>query len=105
MRATEIIRSILDIVDSINSGDSDETGCGCNSDDSAVIVAANDDDELRRFRQILGLAANNNDQYANTPDERISSIDSVTDAAGGGVNGPKHSADIRGEHGRLYGGN
>jgi hypothetical protein len=29
-------------------------------------------------------------------------IDSVTKNAGGGVNGPKHPADIRGEHPSMY---
>ena len=34
-------------------------------------------------------------QYSNTPEEKYADIDAVTDHAGGGVNGPKHPADLR----------
>ena len=34
-------------------------------------------------------------QYSNTPEEKYADIDSVTVDAGGGVNGPKHPADLR----------
>ncbi len=107
MRATEVIRGLLDIIDGIDNAQQPESDCGCGSDHSepTVMVAANDDDELRRFKQILGLIGSDSNSYANTPDERVSDIDSVTVDAGGGVNGPKHPADIRGEHPRLFGGN
>ena len=108
MRATEVIRGLLDIIDSIEDVEAEESSCGCGGadhDDATIMVAANDDDELRRFKQILGLVSGEGETYANTPDERISDIDSVTVDAGGGVNGPKHPADIRGEHPRLFGGN
>ncbi len=105
MRATEFIRGILDLIDTVDSADS---SCGCEDHDNheqSVMVASNDTDELRRFKQILGLTDNQQEQYANSPDERITDVDSVTVDAGGGINAPKHPADIRGEHGRLYGGN
>lgn len=106
MRATEIIRNLLDIIDDIDSDVTNTNSCGCDdASGDSIILASNDDDELRRFKQILGLIDNNPDDYANSPDERITDVDSVTVAAGGGVNGPKHPADIRGEHGRLYGDN
>lgn len=34
-------------------------------------------------------------EYSNTPEEKYADIDAVTDHAGGGVNGPKHPADLR----------
>ena len=34
-------------------------------------------------------------EYSNTPEEKYADIDSVTVDAGGGVNGPKHPADLR----------
>jgi hypothetical protein len=108
MRATEFIRSILDLIDTVDSVDCADSSCGCEDRDNrkqSVMVASNNDDEMRRFKQILGLTDNEQEQYANSPDERITDVDSVTSAAGGGVNGPKHPADIRGEHGRLHGGN
>ena len=38
----------------------------------------------------------------NKPKEQYASIDAVTVAAGGGMNGPKHPSDIRGEHPSMY---
>lgn len=105
MRATDIIRNLLDTIDNIESADNTTSSCGCDDHDDTIMVASNDDDELRRFKQILGLVDSDLADYANSPDERITDVDSVTVAAGGGVNGPKHPADIRGEHGRLYGDN
>ena len=111
MRATEIIRGLLDLIDGVEAAQQPDSecscggDCGCGNDDPTVMAVATTDDELRRFKQILGLQDTNNDEYANSPDERIAPVGSVTVDAGGGVNGPKHPADIRGEHGRLYGGN
>lgn len=112
MKTTDIIRGILDLIDGVENSDHHESdcgcggSCGCGDNDNTVMAVATTDDELRRFKQILGLVDDNApEQYSNSPDERITSIDSVTVDAGGGVNGPKHTDDIRGEHGRLYGGN
>jgi len=62
-------------------------------------------DDIRRFRQIVDLATTQDAQYSNTPREEYADIASVTSAAGGGVNGPKHPADIRGNSTRVYGDN
>jgi hypothetical protein len=59
-------------------------------------------DDIRRFRQIVDLADKQQTEYSNTPKEEYASIESVTTAAGGGMNGAKHPADIRGEHPSLY---
>ena len=112
MRATEIIRGLLDLIDGVDSAQQPTSdcgcggSCGCGEDDHTVMAVATTDDEIRRFKQILGLTDDNEpEQYSNSPDERVAPVGSVTVDAGGGVNGPKHTADIRGEHGRLYGGN
>lgn len=85
MRPTDFIRQLLDMIDQIEAAqtstaveisiDDEESSCGCDA------------------------------EYANEPDEHYSDVSAVTTLAGGGLNGPKHPADIRGEHGRLYGGN
>jgi hypothetical protein len=59
-------------------------------------------DDIRRFRQIVDLANTQQTEYPNTPKEEYASIESVTTAAGGGMQAPKHPADIRGEHPSLY---
>lgn len=106
MRATEIIRGLLDLIDGVEDAQQPANDCGCNDDDHTVMAVATTDDEIRRFKQILGLVDDNQpEQYSNSPDERVAPVGSVTVDAGGGVNGPKHTADIRGEHGRLYGDN
>jgi hypothetical protein len=110
MRATEIIRGLLDLIDGVDAAQQPDNSCGsecgCSDDDHTVMAVATTDDELRRFKQILGLVDDNQpEQYSNSPDEKVAPMGSVTVDAGGGVNGPKHPADIRGEHGRLYGGN
>ena len=60
-------------------------------------------DDIRRFRQIVDLADSGEPtEYTNTPKEEYAAMDSVTTAAGGGMQAPKHLADIRGEHPSLY---
>ena len=44
---------------------------------------------------ICSLLNDPNRGYDNSPDEHVSPVSAVTVHAGGGVNGPKHSADIR----------
>ena len=66
-------------------------------------------DDIRRFKQIVDLAASGEPtEYSNTPREEYAAMNSVTTAAGGGMQAPKHPADIRGEQpsiypGRVYG--
>jgi hypothetical protein len=63
-------------------------------------------DDIRRFKQIVDLADSGEPtEYTNTPKEEYAAIDSVTTAAGGGANTPKHIKDIRGNSFRIYGDN
>jgi len=60
-------------------------------------------DDIRRFKQIVDLAASGKPtEYSNTPREEYAGIEAVTTAAGGGMQTPKHPADIRGEHPSIY---
>jgi len=101
MRATDIIRQVLNMIDSIDTN----MAQGKEEPVISVEIEAGTDDELARMKQIAGLLGPGETQYSNQPQERIAGIESVTTDAGGGVNGPKHPADIRGEHPRLYGDN
>lgn len=86
MRATDVVRQVLDLLDAID-GDHDVRA------DVSVQQNAEPDG---RFRQILALLNQNSfGEYANTPNEIVSDVDSVTTLAGGGVNGPKDAKDIR----------
>lgn len=103
MRATEIIRGVLDLIDQVEQNETQP---------EPVIIAAKAeiepgnplDDNVRRFKQIVDLVSNDRDpaEFANTPDEAVADIDSVTVDAGGGWMKPKHPADIRGEHPSMF---
>jgi hypothetical protein len=90
MRVQDIIRNILNFID---------------GEDQAPIepefvlkpdhkVTAGDD--INRFRQIVDLADSpTRHRFVNEPCPAYADLDSVTIHAGGGMNGPKHPADIR----------
>lgn len=52
-------------------------------------------DELDDIKRLGGM-------YSNTPNEVVAPVEAVTTSAGGGVNGPKHPADIRVKDPRGY---
>lgn len=87
MRTTDIIRAVLDILDDVD-----------NSFGKAAINYPENEpgEQTSRFKQILAMLQNpSQGEYSNTPNEIVTSVDSVTVDAGGGVNGPKHPADLR----------
>lgn len=97
MRATEIIRSVLDLIDHIEIEQESE------------IVAVNPEttslhgDDENRFKQICDLLSQEYTQmYDNSPAEVVAGIEAVTTHAGGGWNGPKNPADIRADSISMY---
>lgn len=99
MRATDIVRQVLDLLDEIEGPHDieaevvpDET---CGAEQGEPIAG--------RFKQIFAMLDNpSKGPLANSPNEVIADIDSVTTLAGGGVNGPKHPDDIRVKDPRGY---
>ena len=87
MRATEIIRDLLDLIDSIESSDPADKGIHAD-----VTITAPDGD-VNRFKHIVDLVSTK--PYSTAPDPKVLPIDAVTTDAGGGVNGPKNPADLR----------
>ena len=88
MRAHEIIRNVLDILDQIDA----QTGALVPEPEGGY-----SDDDIARFKQIAGVVSGPGEMsvLANEPNEKVADIDAVTVDAGGGVNGPKHPHDIR----------
>ena len=87
MRATDIIRNVLDLLDAVEDS---------KSQPEVKVDAQQNDEPDNRFKQILAmLDADSFGPLANSPNEVVAPIDAVTKDAGGGVNGPKHPADIR----------
>ena len=94
MRAHEIIRTVLDLIDQAGQATDqpDDTPQGyC-------------DDDLARFKQIAGIVTQPGEMspLANSPQEKTASIDAVTVDAGGGINGPKHPHDLRVKDPSMY---
>lgn len=90
MRATEIIRSVLDIIDQIE----------CSEQDSGHLdpISGSFSDIFAQLSQ----QPMNTVVYDNSPDQHVQGIASVTTAAGGGWNGPKNPADHRADSVSMY---
>ena len=98
MRATEIIRSVLDLIDHIEI---EQEPVAVVSEPDPIVDLHGDDEN--RFKQICDLlSAEYTQMYNNSPAEVVAGIDSVTKNAGGGWNGPKHPADIRADSVAMY---
>ena len=104
MKITDVIRKVIDVIDQAEAKEQsqvevirpEEADGGIEAE---VQIDFNDptSDEIRRFKQIAGLTSDaTRPMIANAPDEKYADIDAVTTLAGGGLNGPKHPADIRG---------
>jgi len=95
MRATDVVRSVLDLLDQIDNNKK--------IDVEVEVDNITDNEQASRFKQIFAmLDAEDTGPYSNTPNEVVSDVDSVTTDAGGGVNGPKHPDDIRVKDPRGY---
>jgi hypothetical protein len=95
MRATDIVRQVLDLLDAVE-GEHDL------NPEAEVHIHQNDEPE-NRFKHILSMIDSESfGAYSNTPNEVVAPVDAVTTDAGGGVNGPKHPADIRVKDPRGY---
>lgn len=107
MKATDIIRELLCLIDVIDNKQAIQPEPVPQEPVAAVAVtqvAAQElDDGPRRFKQIFDLlSAERQGPYANSPTDAIAGIESVTTDAGGGLNGPKHPADIRVKDSSAY---
>ena len=101
MRATEIIRGVLDLIDRLE----------CEQPVQEPVVAVIEPVEgpiqtgvdQNRFKQIFDiLSAEQAQMYDNSPNEVVAGIESVTTNAGGGWNGPKNPADVRTNAPSMY---
>lgn len=95
MRATDIVRQVLDLLDAVE-GQHDL------KPEVKIDVQQNDEQD-NRFKQILAMMDSDSfGPLANSPNEVVAPVSAVTTDAGGGVNGPKHPADIRVKDPRGY---
>jgi hypothetical protein len=95
MRATDIVRQVLDLLDAVE-GQHDL------KPEAEVHVHQNNEPD-NRFKHVLAmLDPDSFGGLANSPNEVVAPIEAVTTDAGGGLNGPKHPADIRVKDPRGY---
>ena len=93
MRATDIVRQVLDLLDQVEGPHDIDMDQIPDNDDCG---AEQGEPIAGRFKQIFAMLDNPSEgPLANSPNEVVADIDSVTTLAGGGVNGPKHPDDIR----------
>ena len=95
MRATDIVRQVLDLLDQIE-GEHDL------KPEAEITINQNDEPD-DRFRSILAmLDADSFGPLANSPNEVVAPVSAVTTDAGGGPNAPKHPHDIRTAQPSMY---
>lgn len=105
MKVTEIIRKVLDVIDQAEEQEQAVVQHEPEPISAEVEIQINDpfSDEVRRFQQIAGLTTDcAKPLIANAPDEKYAGVDAVTTLAGGGVNSPKHPADIKSSTMSMY---
>jgi len=91
MRATEFIRDILDLIDKLE----------CNSPEHETGAEPQSDAD-RAADQVADLVTDIHSNYTTSPNVKYADITAVTTGAGGGVNGPKHPADIKSSTQAMY---
>jgi hypothetical protein len=98
MKATEIIRNILDLIDDIDV-ESDDTD---QSEKVDTIQTGVDTNRFKHIFAMLDAERSNSGIYDNSPSVVIADISAVTNDAGGGWNGPKNPSDLKGNSISLY---
>lgn len=105
MRATEIIRNLLNVIDTIETSNQPDVSVSI-----ARLSSNNESDPItdswqdNRYKQIEDLLSNEDDlmnTFSNTPTPKISDLDSVI-MSGDDVNKSKHPSDIRANSISLY---
>lgn len=103
MKATEIIRGVLDLIDKVE----------CSSEKPSVeivdaepqqdpIITGLDTNRFKHIFAMLDAERSTPPMYNNSPNEVIADIAAVTTDAGGGWNGPKNPADMKSDSISLY---
>lgn len=103
MKVADIIRSVLDLIDSTDRAVHAHGTIVLGPQDHEVEQQTHSDDsELVRMKQIAGLLdTDHTANYENEPHEKYAGIDAVV-AAGDDVHKSKHPLDLRGNSISLY---
>lgn len=102
MRATEIIRGVLDLIDQLESGAELESTLSPESAQS-LLPAQDSVEEIARYKQIVDLIPPCGEitEFANTANEKYADIDAVL-ASGTDLLKSKNPSDIRANSLSMY---
>lgn len=104
MRAAEIIRDLLNVIDKMV--EPEEPQAVAIVEPEAIEIETEPTSDINHFRQIIDMISQGtNANFANEPNEVVADIAAVTTDAGGGINGSKHPDDLRGDSVRIFGRN
>jgi hypothetical protein len=102
MRATDIIRGVLDLIDQVDCAQNSEPAIAVVADPINDLPPAGEDTRFKHIFAMLSAERENPGIYDNSPNETVAGIDAVTKDASGGQSGPKHPSDIRANSVSMY---
>lgn len=103
MRATEIIRDLLDLIDKVaDTADSSTVSVSPNDSSVADSVTGIDTNRFKHIYAMLDAEKSAPPMYTNSPNAVVADIAAVTTDAGGGWMGPKNPADLKADSITLY---
>lgn len=102
MRATEIIRGVLDLIDHIDCVQQEVNPSTTQSAEQEQIQTGIDSNRFKHIFAMLDSERSNPVTYDNSPNTVVAHPDAVTKDAGGGLNGPKNPADIKSNSISMY---
>lgn len=103
MRATEIIRNLLDLIDKVeDEKDTAEPVTVSSVPAEQPAVTGIDTNRFKHIYAMLDTERSQPPMYNNSPNAVVADIDAVTTDAGGGWMGPKNPADLKADSITLY---
>jgi hypothetical protein len=106
MRATEIIRGVLDLIDQVECAQAPEPEIAVMAapvaEPTEPTIRTGDDTRFKHIFAMLGAERANPGMYDNSPNNTTADLDAVTKDASGGLNVPKNPSDIRTNAPSMY---
>jgi hypothetical protein len=106
MKATEIIRGVLDLIDQVDCAQQEPELTAAATvtipDETSEIQTGVDTNRFKHIFAMLDAERSTPAMYSNSPNQTVAGADSVAKDAGGGLNGPKNPADIKSDSISMY---
>lgn len=109
MKATEIIRGVLDLIDDVETLDSGSETVFSEKEstdpNNSILPLSKDAEEINRYKQIVDLLPKESDPltpFSNTPIPKVADIAVITTQSGDDLHKSKHPSDIRSNATSMY---